>query len=96
MSFTEYRPGDVPTAIGPFRLTVGGLAEIAARLNAQNVGALAEQVRAITPNTARHLAVALSRPCGNAASIERLPDAQIALLMPAAARCITTALGGPT
>lgn len=96
MSLPGYRPGDVPTDIGPFRLTVGGLADIVVRLNTPDVGALADKIRVMTPTTARHLATALLRPCGNDARVEHLSDAQIATLMPAAARCITAALADRT
>jgi hypothetical protein len=92
MSAADFRMGDVSSALGPMRLTVGGLAEIVARLETPDLPALAGRIREMSPPTARHVVAALLRPCGNAGRIESLTDAQIAPLMSAAARCITTAL----
>jgi hypothetical protein len=87
-----FRPGDVASPAGVMRLTVGGLAEIAARCDAPDVSSLAAKIRTMTPDTARRIAVALLRPCCGEVSVVRLSDAQVAGLMPAAARCITDAL----
>jgi len=94
MSGTDFRIGDVPSALGLMRLTVGGLAEIVARLETPDLPALADRIREMSPPTARHVVAALLRPCGNADRVGSLTDSQIAPLMPAAARCITTALVG--
>lgn len=88
----SYRPGDVLSVSGPMRLTVGGLAEIVARTVTPDLQGLADQIRAMSPETARHLAAALLRPCGNGDAIEGLSDANIAALMPSAARCVAAAL----
>jgi len=87
-----FRPGDVPSPLGPMRLTVGGLAEITARLDVPDLPSLAEAVRAMRPDTARDLATVLLRPCGHESKVAILSDAEVAALMPAAARCITHAL----
>jgi hypothetical protein len=78
------------------RLTVGAMAEIIALCDVPDLQSLADQVRAMTPVTARHLATALLRPCGGAKQVEGLADEQVAALMPAAARCITNALRRPS
>ena len=92
MMAPDYRVGDVPTIYGPMRLTVGGLAEMAARCDAPDLPSLASRIRAMGPATARHLAIVLLRPCGGAERVAGMSDAQVAALMPAAARCITDAL----
>lgn len=92
MNSFGYRSGDVPTSVGLMRLTVGGLAEIVARCDTPDLQSLAGKIRAMTPATARHLATTLLRPCGGAAAVEGLSDVQVAILMPAAASCITGAL----
>lgn len=92
MNSLGYRLGDVPTAFGPMRLTVGGLAEIVARCETPDLQSLADAIRAMSPATARHLATALLRPCGGASEVEGLSDSQVAILMPSAACCITDAL----
>ncbi|MGJ8561092.1 MAG: hypothetical protein ACSHX3_12720 [Litorimonas sp.] len=89
-----YRLGDVSTPLGPMRLTVSGLAEVVARCDTPDLLSLADQIRVMTSATARHVAMALLRPCGGAAHVDSLSDAQVAALMPAAARCITDALTG--
>lgn len=94
MMSPAYRLGDVPTPFGPMRLTVSGLAEVVTRCDAPNLQSLADQIRMMTPVTARHLATALLRPCGGAGQIDSLSDADVASLMPAAACCITDALTG--
>lgn len=80
------------TEIGPLRLTVGGLAELAARCDAKTPAALADTIRTLCPDTARHLLTALLRPSGNEAEVARLTDQQVADHMPAASQCIVTAL----
>lgn len=92
MMSSDFRVGDVPTACGPMRLTVGGLAEMAARCDTPDLQSLATKIRAMDLETARHLAIVLLRPCGGAERVAGMSDAQVAALMPAAARCITEAL----
>lgn len=92
MTIKGFRPGDVVSPVGVMRLTVGGLAEITTRCEAPDLSGLTTKIRTMTPETARHLAAALLRPCGNAQTVNTLSDAQVATLMPAAARCITDAL----
>lgn len=92
MRHTDYRLGDVPTACGPMRLTVGGLAEMTVLCDTPDLQSLANHIRAMSPATARHVATVLLRPCGGAGLIDGASDAQVAALMPAAARCITDAL----
>lgn len=94
MTGVDFRLGDVPSALGPMRLTVGGLAEIVTRLGVLNLSSLVDEIRRMSPPTARHVAAALLHPYGNADRVESLSEAQIAALMPAAARCITAALAG--
>jgi hypothetical protein len=92
MMAPDYRLGDVPTPCGPMRLTVGGLAEMAVLCDAPDLPSLASQIRTMDPATARHLTIVLLRPCGGAERVAGLSNAQVAALMPAAARCITDAL----
>lgn len=92
MTVQDFRPGDVVGPLGVMRLTVGGLAEIAARCDVPDVPSLAATIRTMTPETARHLASALLRPCGGVQAVATLSDPQVAALMPAAAHCITDAL----
>ena len=89
---SSFRLGDVPSPLGPMRLTVGGLAEITSRLDVADLPSLAEAVRAMRPDTARDLATVLLRPCGHESKVASLADADVAALMPAAARCISHAL----
>jgi hypothetical protein len=87
----DYRTGDVPTPIGPLRLTVGALAEMAERLDAPSPTTLSNRIRVMTPETARHLLIALLRPSGRAAQVAGLSDAQVAARMPDVSRCIVQA-----
>lgn len=87
-----YRPGDEPTPLGPLRLTVSALAEIADRLGASGPGQLAKLIRDLGPDRARHLLVALLRPSGTEQRVTRLSDREVADLMPSVARCISRAL----
>lgn len=94
MNSFDFRQGDEPSPLGPLRLTVGGLAEIVTRLETPDVSALAQEIRHMTPQTGRYIAAALLRPAGGAVRVDDLTDAQVADLMPAAARCIKAALAG--
>ena len=88
----SYRPGDVMTELGLLRLTVGGLAELAERFEADTPSELSDQIRGLSPDGARHLLSVLLRPSGSEAQVARLSDSDIAKLMPAAARTIAQAL----
>lgn len=83
---------DVMTSVGPLRLTVGGLAELSDRFHAASPVALADQIRDLSPDGARHLLTALLRPSGSDGEVARLTDEAVAALMPSAARCIAEAL----
>lgn len=87
-----FRPGDVATPLGPLRLTVGALAEIADATGAASPAELADRVRTMGPDTARTILAALLRPCAHADRVDALDAAAIAALMPAAVRCIAGAL----
>lgn len=88
----SYRPGDVPTHLGPLRLTVGALAEITSRLGADSPAELATAIRTLSPDGARHLVMALLRPSGAQGLVARLSDTELAELMPFASACIVGAL----
>ena len=92
MQDNQFRPGDVETPFGTLRLTLGALAEITERLEAENPQALASEIRAITPAKSRILLRALLRPCGGEERLNGLPDTEVAALMPSATQCIVRAL----
>ena len=88
----DYRCGDVQTILGPMRLTVGALAELAERLDAPSPSDLAERMRTLTPQASRILQRALLRPCGQQDAVNDIDDKDIAAFVPAAATCVVTAL----
>ena len=89
---SDYRPGDVATPLGPLRLSVGALAEIAARLDAFGPPELAARLRALDAGAARHLLTSLLRGADAPERVARLTDAEVQALVPEASRCIAQAL----
>ena len=86
------RPGDRSTPIGVLRLSVGALAELAARLDVHDPPALAARLRALDAGAARHLLISLLRRADAEERVARLSDREVAALVPEAAACVAEAL----
>ncbi|MGB3455818.1 MAG: hypothetical protein WBG08_06235 [Litorimonas sp.] len=90
-----YRRGDVRTSLGPLRLSVAALAEMADRLDADSPAALSRRLRRLEEADARIVLEALLRPAGKADAVGSLASSAVAGLMPDAAICISQALSAP-
>ena len=86
------RPGDVAVPEGVLRLSVGALAQLARRLEAQDPRELAEAMRALDTTRARHVLASLLRADDADARVARLSDAQVRERVPAAVAVVVEAL----
>lgn len=96
VSLPTYRLGDVLTDLGALRLTLAGLAELADQHDAPCARRLAQRIRVLNPDMARHLLTVLLRPSGDAARVARLTPRQVLAYLPSVTTAIVRAFSAET